>query len=146
VTIDERLPFGFCRERGLNGLDIESETLTIGDHDATTATAQVQWRPTSMAGLSTWMWLRVTIVKIGEEASIMFATALGDQEQLEAEGGLIKALNDIHDSIDVTSCRRIGALALGLPPPQPSEPGRSQPRNGTIHDAKIRMTAWVRAG
>jgi hypothetical protein len=84
-------------------LEVVSETLTIGDHEAATATAQVLWGPIGSDGPSTWLWKRVTIVKIGDEASIMFATAMGDQDQLETEGGPIETLNIIHDSIDVRS-------------------------------------------
>jgi hypothetical protein len=81
--------------------EVVSETLRIGDHDAATATAQVLWFLSDGDRPSIWLWRRVTVVKIGDEASVMFFTTLGNKDELESEEGIIETLDLIHDSIEV---------------------------------------------
>jgi hypothetical protein len=79
---------------------IESESLTIGDFEAATATARLA-DPFQVGTTNSILWVRVTVVDFGDMQSVLRTTALVTEGELDDEDGTVAILNDIHESIDV---------------------------------------------
>lgn len=83
---------------------VESDALTIDGFDAATASADAP-DPfgTDMLADSpdVSMWVRTTIVDLGDEQSVLYSMALVSAADLRGESGAIAELNEVHDSIEV---------------------------------------------
>ncbi|GAA2163932.1 hypothetical protein GCM10010403_47820 [Glycomyces rutgersensis] len=78
---------------------IESEAFTIGDHQAATATASVPGAGVGADDMT--LWVRATVVDLGEEQSVLWTMTVGSTADLDGEDGAIAILDEIHDSIDI---------------------------------------------
>lgn len=81
---------------------IESEALSIDGREAATATARMPSdRLGSRAVPAAVMWVRATVVDVGDGISVMITTASVGQYESDVKGDTIAILDGIHDSIAV---------------------------------------------
>jgi hypothetical protein len=47
------------------------------------------------------LWVRATVVDLGEEQSVLWTMTVGSTADLDGEDGAIAILDEIHESIDI---------------------------------------------
>jgi inosine-uridine nucleoside N-ribohydrolase len=81
--------------------EVESGTLRISGCEAATATSHALPIPGPGVPRGKWHWMRATVVRMGEDVSVLKSYVRAARNECGTEGGVIAILDGVHDSIAV---------------------------------------------